>query len=495
MVESFRVCRFSRVWILAAVVVALFHYSPPVFCSVLATDGDGEYKSYYKEPTDSDKQHVTPSSKDYGDLARQLTKDCTSDYQRIRAIYQWVCSNIAYDTTYKIYTADECFEQCRGVCQAYCELFYQLAKAVDVKVEIISGDSRDSHGTIDKGGHSWLFAYTDENRGILLDPTWGAGTVDGNAFVRSENCWKWFCVDAEWMILTHLPKDKQYQLIDKTLSMKEFRALPPVSDLWPAYGLDVHDIYQKARDHTLALPMFYTKGEGDVEILELPESASLRIGQLYTFRIRMKSDRAFTLINNSIFCKQDEWKAEGDNVYSIMFMPRDTMSLALSLRDRVKSYWNHFVKYAIEPPTQADWDEVEKHYPLSTPDVKGVRNLMADKWMAAGVDGQRMLSLIRQYQVTELPLIHDSKGQKLTIVSVPMRKKLKAGEPCLFKFYPKSGVKWALVNNEKWFTDWQQSEDGMLSMSMTPAEPGPLCLYVQMVEGESYWSCLEYDVE
>ena len=124
---------------------------------------------------------------DYTNLSRSITKGCKTDYDKVRAIYKWMCDNIEYDTSYKIYDADNCFDNRKGVCQAYCNLFYNMAKSIGIKVEIISGISKDSYGNIGSTGHSWLFAYVEDNYGILLDPTWGAGSVSNGKFVKE---WK-----------------------------------------------------------------------------------------------------------------------------------------------------------------------------------------------------------------------------------------------------------------------------------------------------------------
>ena len=198
----------------------------------------GDFKEYYKEPLPGE-YAMHQSHYDYADFARKVTKGCKTNYDKIKAIYQWICNNISYDTSYQIYSADECVDKGKGVCQAYCELFFHLAKAVDVDVEIISGYSKDRRGNIDKAGHAWLFAYTRANYGFLLDPTWGAGTVENKKFYKNDDCWVWFDVDPEWMILSHLPKNQHYQLVKKPVSSKEFSQLTPVSELLLEYGLDV----------------------------------------------------------------------------------------------------------------------------------------------------------------------------------------------------------------------------------------------------------------
>ena len=124
------------------------------------------YKDYYKKPKNDEDIKVHESHYDFTTLAESITQDCNSDYEKIRAIYKWLCDNIEYDTDYRIYHADECYDERKGVCQAYCELFYYLAKSAGVKSEIISGNSRDSEGHFSEKGHAWIFAYTRKNHGI-----------------------------------------------------------------------------------------------------------------------------------------------------------------------------------------------------------------------------------------------------------------------------------------------------------------------------------------
>ena len=207
----------------------------------------------------------------------------------------------------------------------------------------------------------------------------------------------------------------------------------------------------------------------------------------------MKSKRAFSVWNNNIFSQPDEWKDEGDNTYSITFMPRDTSELGVSLKEEGRNYWNHVVVYDIEQPSQADWKNVEKYYPLCLPEIKNVKNLNKDNWRNVGINGHQLLKHIRNGNVKELPVIYDGKGQRYTIIDFPMNKYLKAGQPYTFSFRPQIGIRWALVNNNQWYQDWNMLPDGALSMSLTPSA-GPLFLYVQLKEGDSYWTCIGYEV-
>lgn len=459
--------------------------------SCLWTRAD-DFKDYYKRPAKNGIE-VTPTRHNFSEFAGKLTEGCNSDYEKIRAIYEWICANIDYDTTFSINTAVDCLKKRRGVCQAYCELFYQLAKAVGIRTEIINGISKDYHGYVSNNGHGWIFAYTRPDHGILLDPTWGAGTVDNGTFKRNENCWVWFNVEPEWMILSHYPKDESYQLVSHPLKVEEFAAMQPVNELWMEYGIDVSDIYKKLRKNELSLPQFYSAGEGKLQLKDFPQCPSLQIGETYTFRVKMNSQLGPAIINNRIYCHTSEWKNEGDSIYSVQFMPRATGSLSLCIEDLAHNEWSSVLRYDIEPPTPQNWSKVEKRYPLSIPEVQSVKNLNADGWARFGVDGQKILQLIREQQITELPVLYNSKGQQITIVSVPMTSQLQAGTSYTFSFYPKAGIQWAMVNNGTWHRNWQVADNGLNTMELVP-EAGKLSLYMKMEEGKPYWSTIEYKV-
>ena len=451
------------------------------------------FVDYFKFPVDENDMYVSETHRDYSRLAGQITSGCESDFQKIRAIYQWICENIAYDTTYTINTADACISSKKGVCQAYCELFHRLAQAVGVRTEIIMGITKDHMGVISTDGHAWIFAYTRENRGILLDPTWGAGSVNDGKFSRRENCWIWFNVPPEGMILRHFPENESYQLLNRPISRKEFDSMSSVDQVCFQYGLDVHTVYEMARGHE-PLPRFYEGGESEMEILEAPLGRTLKVGETYSFRIRKRGGRKLSLINDSLFVEEDKWQDLGDGVYAIDYMVRDVNDLKLCLMDEsIVNQWHCYVMYEIAPPDESDWRKVEESYPLSVPDVKNVGNLNADDWVAAGVDGHWLLDQIRENHIETLPMLYLHDGQALTIVSVPMDKVLSSKQTYTFSFRPQSGSEWAIINGTNWHRDWQTAEDGTLSMTLKP-EKGKLKLSVRLGDDNKFWSCLEYEV-
>ena len=165
---------------------------------------------------------VSASNKSYDELAHRIIEGRSTDYDKVRAIYAWVCKNIAYATTYSIYHADECYEKRKGVCQAYCELFHYIAKAVGIHSVIIKGRSKEKDGVISDTGHAWLVAAVGNDKAILMDPTWGSGSVINGEFSHKKSIWAWFDTDPKFMIFTHFPDVAEYQFLEKRLSYNEF---------------------------------------------------------------------------------------------------------------------------------------------------------------------------------------------------------------------------------------------------------------------------------
>ena len=61
---------------------------------------------------------ISETKYDYTVLADSITAGSTDKMEQARSIYQWICRNIAYDTSHHISTADKCLDTKRGICQA-----------------------------------------------------------------------------------------------------------------------------------------------------------------------------------------------------------------------------------------------------------------------------------------------------------------------------------------------------------------------------------------
>ena len=145
---------------------------------------------------------------------------------KVKAIYDWMCDNIAYDTTKQIHDAETCYKTRKGVCQAYSELFCYMAEVVGLTADIITGKTKSPDGKISEDRHAWVFVYTNAYEGILIDPTWGAGAVDGVRFVKNERNDIWFNVSPYWMIFSHFPDQQYWTKLDVKITMDDFERLP-----------------------------------------------------------------------------------------------------------------------------------------------------------------------------------------------------------------------------------------------------------------------------
>ena len=52
------------------------------------------HNELYKKPNYAYNPHIIKSKYDYSDITLSITRGCNSDYERICAIYKWICDNI-----------------------------------------------------------------------------------------------------------------------------------------------------------------------------------------------------------------------------------------------------------------------------------------------------------------------------------------------------------------------------------------------------------------
>ncbi len=436
-----------------------------------------------------DDPQISPTKYDYTQVARQITSGCHNKYEQAKAIYRWLCDNISYDTSFSIYTADRCWEQRKGVCQAYSELFYRLAEAVGMKTVIVRGDAKPSDGHIE--GHAWIFAIVEgDNTGIMIDPTWGAGSVDGSEFTRSKNDNSWFHVNPYWMIFTHFPDDERFQMLPQPIGRTQFEALPAIKPMWGEYGLDAEEIFNLCMSGNADLPNIYNSGVGKLRITEMPMQGTLRVGERYRFAIQKSEQCVIALIDNTL---HDKWQLQ-DGTYYIDYTPSSAGNLHLGLKTDGQKYAT-IIEYNIASPTADDLAKLEAYDPLLMPEVSRLDNFDAEALRKHGIDGAKLLEAVRNGSVKSLPAFYDTAGD-CAIDEMPLNGTLQAGKSYTFTLRPRNGAKWAIINDGKWYRTWAtDAETGAISMTVVPETPGNLVLAVQLKEGESYEYCISFEVK
>lgn len=468
--------------------------------------------SFTQEPKKRIK-YVAYKEDDFRIRAENITMWCEGDYDKVKTLYEWICTNIAFDTTYTIDDPGFCFDNRRGVCQAYCELFYQLSRAIGIESYIVKGTSRNDRGDIGMG-HAWIAVKID-GRTILMDPTWGAGTVVSNSsnklvFKRNEDIWTWFDVQPEVMIFTHCPDEKyaDMQGLDNPLTLKEFKALPSGAFAWSMYGMDIAEIYRRARYEGATMPkVMVTPKDYKLQIVDIPYTKELRVASTYTFRVKLNDEKVLVAITDgSAFTKLEKWHDEGDGVYSIDYTvrwtPNDDSSssrkLSLVVRDaNGGNNWKKVAEYNIAKPTIEEQNVIREAYPRDM--VKGVEHLLWTEWKAAGVDEKELVRLITEHDVKSLAIISNSMGGCLTIDNIPMHYKLKVGCAYTFSFYPKGRGEdktWAIIEDSGQIQhdEWSVGDDGKMTMTIQPTCEGRFCVSVDVHDSGTFSSVLVYQV-
>lgn len=439
----------------------------------------------------SAQHNVHPTRYNWTNVANTITQGCTNDYDRVKAIYRWMCANISYDTSYSIYHADECWDNKRGVCQAYSELFYYIAQAAGIRVDIISGRSKDITGNL--GDHSWIYAETDRVRhaGVLIDPTWGAGSVNNGVFERSVNDMSWFHVNPYLMVCTHLPKDASYQLLETPVSSDDFYRLPPLYPVLEEFGFDAKELFEHCKRNPNDFPAYYSNnGNAPLYIEEIPLQKRLRTGHTYRFAIRRK-EADFVIICNDKWTHCRDWQYN-NGVYTLDYTVPCGEELKLSWYDnKADTYYTAFC-YDIATPTADDLRRLEAVAPQDMPEVSNLPGINSQFALEMGFNFRELLKAVRNGSVTHLPDLYNK--ELIEVIDVPLNGTLTAGQAYRFRIKPKNSGKWAIINNNEWAHDWTASNNGNeLEIIFTP-KSGTLKVTAQKGSDNSYHTCLEYKV-
>ena len=179
-------------------------------------------------------ERSTPaSSSEVEKLAVQITDRTDTEQEKADAIYSWVAKNIYYDylgvenVTLGFESADvvgEALAKRKGVCQHYAELFHALAVESGLTSIVVFGYTKQQ-GKIDKVPHAWNALMID-SAWYLFDPTWGSGYIMGERY-QKDFTEKYFMVQPEVMIESHMPFDPLFQFLEYPVGHNEFKRRKP----------------------------------------------------------------------------------------------------------------------------------------------------------------------------------------------------------------------------------------------------------------------------
>lgn len=186
-------------------------------------------------------------------LAYNLTHTLSTDAEKFRAIYTWVCTNIENDyylneenqrkraklknpvelKAWNDVMSKRMFSQLlsnqRTVCTGYAYLIKELAQFADIPCEIVDGYGRTIQSNVGGTGrlnHSWNAVQLDDVW-YLCDATWSSGAVDTEKreFVKNyDDCY--FLADPALFIRNHYPADTAMTMLRTKPTLSEFLGAP-----------------------------------------------------------------------------------------------------------------------------------------------------------------------------------------------------------------------------------------------------------------------------
>ena len=246
--------------------------------------------------------------------ADSITAGCKTSYEKAKAIYLWQVANIKYDYSGSIHSSKSCWRLRKGVCQAFSELFVDLANNCGVEAWMICGVAKTLEYPDGDGGHAWVEAKTEKGT-ILIDPTWGAchfKTGDNQTQLLS-----WFDVKPECMIFTHFPDSPKDQHLATPLTEEQYKALPILDPLLVKKGLSGSAVLSYFLKHPGEKPpAVVNRGRAleDIQLVQVPYGRALQIGKTYTFKIRCLKPGIV------ISSTEGRWVKDG-NIYTLVLRP------------------------------------------------------------------------------------------------------------------------------------------------------------------------------
>ena len=203
-----------------------------------------------------------PIPKEVADLAHDITRDCKTDAERAKAIYDWITGHITYD--WKVwndivagadtYTQPQdplsVMQRGTGVCAGYAWLFDALNSSVGIEATFVIGDVRGYRGTTDDTlvspyQHAWNSVVID-GQTYLLDCTWGArqdGESATDYLIRRDY---YFKTPANQLIFDHLPENPSSQYLVTPITADAFQNLPNLKQTFFTDGLRLGNAFSDA---------------------------------------------------------------------------------------------------------------------------------------------------------------------------------------------------------------------------------------------------------
>ncbi len=188
-------------------------------------------------------------------LVATLVQGIDDPFRRTKILHDWVADNIEYDvesylsgSTAKT-SSTSVVQRYKSVCEGYSNLFQRMCELAEIQAVKIAGYGRGYRfattgtGDVADSNHAWN-AVNIRNRWYFVDTTWDAGYVEAGKFRKHFSHTYLFLAPDEF-VYTHLPADPQWQLLDSSLSERQFAELPYLKGRFFEHGLKLKTRLQR----------------------------------------------------------------------------------------------------------------------------------------------------------------------------------------------------------------------------------------------------------
>lgn len=308
------------------------------------------------------------------ELSLILSQYANDEAEKARIIYSWITHNISYDVKalndlfnnniYPDVTAETVLNTRTTICSGYANLYQQIAKKMGIKSVIILGYAKGVNyivGLDNNVNHSWNGVKIDGNW-YLIDATWGAGTVNNNAFNTQFNPF-YFAPNPQEFIYTHFPENSKWQLLNPIVSRSQFDSLANVSSTLFEHDIQLlshPNVNITAEDHVnIAL-----KAPKNIVAIASLQSEQTAVEENYTF-VQKQGEN---IIVNASFPEKGKYKLD------IFAKPKDesnsyplVVSYNISAKgkgDKFPRTYQHFNQYNgyLEAPLNNDLNPNQNTY-------------------------------------------------------------------------------------------------------------------------------------
>ncbi|WP_456441152.1 transglutaminase domain-containing protein [Psychroserpens sp.] len=261
------------------------------------------------------------------DFSDRVENDFNTDIDKVRAVYYWISNHIVYDfkslrngsNAYdaiemkseeqyqndllkmeKKY-AERSLKKQRAVCEGYAQLLKFTLLELDIETEVVSGFAKTFVYEIGKirnnSNHAWNAVKID-NEWKLIDATWSTGIEEYKPKVF-EFTDTYFLISPSDLILSHLPTENKWQLLDNSITKADFFYGPIVFERYFNSGL-------KLIKNTSGIIKQKTNSFIEIEFDRIDDTASY----YYTFKEDNTSQELFFQKKENVYITKIPFKSK-----------------------------------------------------------------------------------------------------------------------------------------------------------------------------------------